>query len=203
MIIDFIFFKFPVYRCNASINGIRPNAIQFSLMTLHFAHHTTVLFTSTNAILFYAWLPSLSLFDCWSWLALIAVDWVHHNLIWVLWSVGGISLGPIVADCVCEDVSVAVECCSRDCATGLWVTLKSVLSVLIPEVECTICTCSAERAVDRVEGNGINCVDIGHIGGWGVAVTLKGEVGAKIVSCKSRHWRVVMLTSRPSLLHIE
>jgi len=54
----------------------------------------------------------LPLLDIWSGLALVRHNRVHHDLIWVLWVVGRVSLAPVVADSICKDIPSMVERCS-------------------------------------------------------------------------------------------
>jgi hypothetical protein len=53
-----------------------------------------------------------------------------------------------------------------------------VLGVLVPEVERTVGAGRAEGAVDGVERDIVDGVDVGDAVGGGVTVTLEGEVGA-------------------------
>lgn len=71
-----------------------------------------------------------------------------------------------------------VEVGAADATTDLGVALQTVLGVLVPEVECAVATGCAEGAVDGVEGNGVDRVDVGHITGVGcvLAMALEGEV---------------------------
>jgi len=81
---------------------------------------------------------------------------MHHDFVWVLWRVGRISFTPVVADSISKDLTASVECGSRDGATSRRVSLESMLSNPIPEVERAVGTSSAECAMLRVEGD---CVD--------------------------------------------
>lgn len=58
-----------------------------------------------------------------------------------------------------------------------------MLGILVPEMEGTVATCSAEGAVDRMEGDGIhrvNVVDISLV--WrSFAMTLEAEVGTRVL----------------------
>jgi len=91
-----------------------------------------------------------------------------------------VTLAPIVADRVREDGTVLVECRCCDAASDVRVALETVLGVLVPKVECSIGTSSAECAMNGMERNIVDGIDIGDAVGGGVAVTLEREVGAAI-----------------------
>lgn len=57
-----------------------------------------------------------------------------------------------------------------------------MLGILVPEVEGTVTTGSAEGSVDGVEADGVDGVDVADVAvvGWGFTVALKGEVGGGI-----------------------
>ena len=103
---------------------------------------------------------------------------MQHDLVGVLRVVGCVSLVPVVRDGVGEDGAVVVEVGAADASADLRVTLQTVLGVLVPEVECAVATGRAEGAVDRVEGDGVDRVDVGHIAGIGgvLAMALEREV---------------------------
>ena len=113
-------------------------------------------------------------------LALIADDGVQLDLDGVLGGVSAKALAPVVADGVGEDVAVAREARSRDGAADLRVALEAVLGVLVPEVEGAVGARGAEGSVLRVEGDGVDRVDFGHValGGVLLAVAFEGEVEA-------------------------
>lgn len=58
-----------------------------------------------------------------------------------------------------------------------------MLGILIPEVEGTVATRSAERTVDRVEGDGVDGVDVADIAvvRWRLTVALETEVRAGVL----------------------
>jgi hypothetical protein len=76
---------------------------------------------------------------------------VQHHLDRVVLRVVLVSLGPVVADSVCEDRTVLVERSRGDATANVGVSLQAVLSILVPEVEGTVGTSRAECAVDGVE----------------------------------------------------
>lgn len=108
---------------------------------------------------------------------------MQHDLVGSLLSVGGVSLAPVVADRVSEDVSGTVEGTGSDRASDGRVTLETVLGVLIPEVEGAVAAGCAESSVDGVEGDGVDGVDVADVAlaGWCLAVALEGEVGGGVL----------------------
>ena len=113
-------------------------------------------------------------------LALIANNRMQLDLDGVLGGVSAKALAPVVADGVGKDVAVAGEARGGDGAADLRVPLEAVLGVLVPEVEGAVGARSAEGAVLRVEGDGVDGVDFGHVALRGVllAVAFEGEVEA-------------------------
>jgi hypothetical protein len=126
---------------------------------------------------------------------------VQHDFVGVLGVIGSISLVPVVRDGVGKDGAVVVEVCTADAAADFGVALETVLGVLVPEVECAVAAGGAEGAVDGVEGDGVDRVDVGYVTGVGGVLTmaLEREVGAgRGVSVCS--WTVsdeIKLTSSP------
>lgn len=108
---------------------------------------------------------------------------MQHDLVDSLLGIGGVTLAPVVADGVSEDISITVESARSDRASDSGITLETVLRILIPEVESTIGTCSAEGTMDRVERDSVNGVDIADIAvcRWGFTVALEGEVRGGIL----------------------
>lgn len=90
------------------------------------------------------------------WLALVALHGVQHDLVGVVCAVVLVALAPVVAHRVSEDVSGPAEVCRGDASTNVGVALQSVLGVLVPEVECAVCTCSGEGAVNGVERDSVD-----------------------------------------------
>ena len=103
---------------------------------------------------------------------------MHHELDGHLLVVRLRALGPVVADGVCEDVAVPVKVGRRDASAHVGVTLEPVLGVLVPEVECAVRAGRREGAVDGMEGNVVDGVNVGDVSLGRVAVALKREVGA-------------------------
>lgn len=128
-------------------------------------------------------LPRSPLAGTGSRLALIRPHGVEHDLVGSLLGVGRVALAPIIADSVGEDVSVAVEGGAGDRPVYSWISLQAVLGVLIPEVESTVTSGSAECAVDGVEADRVDGVDVADVAvGWGIfTVALEGEVGGGIL----------------------
>ena len=103
---------------------------------------------------------------------------MQHHLDGIALRVVLVALGPVVTNGVGKDASVLVEGGGRDAAAHVGVALETVLGVLIPEVERTVGAGRAEGAVDGVERDIVDGVDVGNAVGGGVTVTLEGEVGA-------------------------
>jgi hypothetical protein len=103
---------------------------------------------------------------------------VKHHLDRIALGVVLVALGPIITDSISEDRTVLVEGSGGDAAADVGVALETVLGVLVPEVECSIGTGCAECAVDGVERDIVDGVDVGNAVGRGVAMALEGEVGA-------------------------
>jgi len=68
-------------------------------------------------------------------------------------------LAPVVTDGVSIDASISVKCRCRDGSCLLVEDLQLLLRVLVPERKSTIRSCSRKSAKDRVERNGIDCID--------------------------------------------
>jgi hypothetical protein len=137
-------------------------------------------------------------------LALIADNGVQLDLDGILGSVSAKALAPVVANGVGEDVAFAGEARGGDGAADLGVALEAVLCVLVPEVEGAVGARGAEGAVLRVEGDGVDRVDFGHValGGVLLAVAFEGEVeaGKGGVSERGRGgWMGVLRTWCPCL----
>lgn len=97
--------------------------------------------------------------------------------------IGRVALAPVVAHGVGEDISVAVKGGARNGPANSWVPLQAVLGVLVPEVEGTVTSSGAKCAVDGVEADGVDGVDVADVTvGWGsFTVALEGEVGRGIL----------------------
>lgn len=98
----------------------------------------------------------------------------------VLLIVSSVALAPVIADCVCENISVFAEARCDDAATDFRVALEAVLCVLVPEMESAIGTGGGESAVLWVEGNGVYRKDLCGFAsvGVGLAVALERKVEA-------------------------
>lgn len=88
------------------------------------------------------------------------------------------ALSPVITDTVREDGSGLVEGGGRDAAADLGVALETVLGVLVPEVEGAVGAGRAEGAVNGVERDVIDGIDVGDVIGGRVSVALEGEVGS-------------------------
>ena len=103
---------------------------------------------------------------------------MQHNLIHPLRRIDGISFTPIVADCICKNITVSVKRCARDCASDLWIPLQSMLGVFIPKMEGSVTASGAEGAVYGVEADGVDGVDVADVAAVGrcLAVAFEAEV---------------------------
>lgn len=110
-------------------------------------------------------------------LALIIRNRVQHNLDGVVLRVVLVPLAPIVTDSVCKDAACFVECRGRDAASNVGVSLKAVFGILVPEVERAVGTGCAEGTVNRVEGDGVDGVNIDDVVDGRIAVAFEREVG--------------------------
>ena len=105
---------------------------------------------------------------------------MQHDLDGLLRRVLRVALAPVVADGVGEDAARAVEGRGYDLAAHFRVPLQPVLGVLVPEVEGAVGARGTEGAVLRVEGDGVDAVDVALVArvGRGLAVALEREVGS-------------------------
>lgn len=108
---------------------------------------------------------------------------MQHDLVRDLLSIGRISLTPVVANGISEDISIATESSAGDGPANCRVSFETVLGVLIPEMESTVTAGSAEGAVDGVEADGVDGVNVCDVTGVGrrFAVALEGEVGGGVL----------------------
>lgn len=105
---------------------------------------------------------------------------MQHDLVGRLRSIYGVAFAPVVADGIGEDVAGSVEGRGRDGPTDLRVPLESMLGVFVPEMKGAVRAGCAEGAVHRVEGDGVDAEDVGHVacGRRRLSVTFEGKVGA-------------------------
>jgi hypothetical protein len=117
------------------------------------------------------------------WLTLIPDNGMQLDLQRILRAIRRIPLTPVIRYRVGKDVSVARETCSGDRATDFWVAFKTVLGVLVPEVECTIRSGGGEGTVDGVEGDGVYGIDFCDVASVWVllAVTFERKVEAGFI----------------------
>ena len=66
---------------------------------------------------------------------------------------------PIIANSVCVDRSIPVECGSRDWCRLLVENFQFLFRIFVPERESTIWSCGCKRAVDWMEWNRVDCVN--------------------------------------------
>lgn len=105
---------------------------------------------------------------------------MQHDLGHLLLGVLRVPLAPIIADCIRKDIAVAVERRGNDGPADLRVALEPMLGVLVPEVEGAVGAGGAEGAVLRMEGDGVDAVDVALVArvGGRLAVAFEGEVGS-------------------------
>lgn len=104
-------------------------------------------------------LPPFSLFPLESLPLPIVVStlsfiWAHrvkHDLILSVLSIGRVTFTPVIADSVGKDTTVPAESRAGDGPSNSRVTLEAVFGVLVPEVEGTVASSSAEGAMDGME----------------------------------------------------
>ena len=63
---------------------------------------------------------------------------MQHNLVRILLAVERIPLTPIIAHRISKDIAIAIEVRGTDRSADLRVSLKPVLCVFVPEVECAV-----------------------------------------------------------------
>lgn len=101
---------------------------------------------------------------------------MQHDLIHPSGHIGRIPFTPIITNTIREDPTRAVKIRRADGAPDLRVALQPMFGVLVPEMEGAVAAGGAEGAVLRVEGNGVDAVDVcvvvarrGGAGGGGAA----------------------------------
>lgn len=116
---------------------------------------------------------------------------MQHDLVHPSGHIRRIPFTPIVTDTIREDAARAIEIRRADGAAHLGIPLEPMLCVLVPEMEGAVAAGGAEGAVLRVEGDGVDAVDVGAVvcgaGGGGArgggrgAVAFEGEVGGGVL----------------------
>lgn len=108
---------------------------------------------------------------------------MQHDLVGRLRGIDGVAFAPVVADGVGEDTTGAVEGGGWDGSADLRVPLESMLGVLVPEMESAVGAGCAERAVHRVEGDGVDAVHVRYVTcrRRRLPVTFEGKVGAIVL----------------------
>ena len=108
---------------------------------------------------------------------------MKHHLVRQLLGIGRVTLTPVVTHSISKDVPVTVESSAGDSSPNGWVSFQTVLCILIPEVEGTVTTSGTESAMNRVEGDVVDGVDVADVAlvGWGLAVAFEAEVGARVL----------------------
>ena len=106
---------------------------------------------------------------------------MQHNLIHHLRCIHRIPFAPIIAHTVRKYIPRPIKVRGCDSAAHFGVAFESVFCVLVPEMEGAVASSGAEGSVLRVEGNGVDGVDVCVVLGGAVAVAFEGEVGAERV----------------------
>ena len=108
---------------------------------------------------------------------------MEHDLIRHLRGIALEAFTPIVADRVRKDVARAREIRRADAAAHLGKALEPVFGVLVPEMEAAVAAGGAEGAVLRVEGDGVDAVDVADVAlrGRRRAVAFEREVGRGVL----------------------
>lgn len=108
---------------------------------------------------------------------------MQHDLVRKLRGVCRVALAPVIADSVGEDTAGLVESSRGDGTADGRVALQTVLCILVPEMESAVTTGSAEGAVNGVERDGVDGVDVADVavGRRGFTVTLEREIGRLVL----------------------
>lgn len=101
---------------------------------------------------------------------------MHHDFVRILWRIERVAFTPIVTNGIGKDIAGPIECCCCDGASYGWIALEPVFGNSVPKVKGSVGASSAEGAVLRVEGDGIDRVDIGHVTLRRIAMAFEGEV---------------------------
>lgn len=101
---------------------------------------------------------------------------MQHHLDRIALRVLLVPLAPVVTNGVSKDATILVKLRRCNAASNVGVSLKTVLGILVPEVECAIRTRCAEGAVNGVEGNVVDGVDIDDVVDGGIAVAFERKV---------------------------
>lgn len=108
---------------------------------------------------------------------------MQHNFIWGLRRICGVALAPVVANSVGKYVTASVKAGTGNSTPDRWIALEAMFSIFVPEMESTITAGSAESAMNWVEGNcidGIDVVDVAIILRR-LTMALKAEIGARVL----------------------
>lgn len=108
---------------------------------------------------------------------------MKHDLVRSLRGVCSITFTPIVTDSIGEDVSIPVESGARNGSTDRRIPLQTVFCIFVPEVECAIAAGGAEGPMNRVEGDGVDSVDVADVTVVGrvLTMTLETEIRTRIL----------------------
>lgn len=107
---------------------------------------------------------------------------MQHDFIRQLLCIGRIAFAPIVTDSVSEDIPGTIERGAGDRASDGGIALETMFGVLVPEVKGAVTAGGAEGAVLRMEGDGVDGVNVGDVAviGGCFAMAFEAEIGAGI-----------------------
>ena len=88
---------------------------------------------------------------------------MQHDLIRQLRRVRAIPLTPVITHTISEYIPLSRKVRGRYRPSDFWIPFQSVLSILVPEVECPVGTSSAEGAMLRMEGYGVDGENVGIV----------------------------------------
>jgi hypothetical protein len=103
---------------------------------------------------------------------------MQHDLCRIAGRVVLVSFAPVVTNGISENGTSLVERGGRDGSAHIRIPLEPVLGILVPEVERAVGSSGAEGAVDGVEGDVIDGVDVDGVVDGRITVALEREVGA-------------------------
>lgn len=101
---------------------------------------------------------------------------MQHNLDRIALRVMLVALAPVVTNGIGKDATRLVKRRRRDAAPHIRISLETVLGVLVPEVERAVRSSRAKGAMDGVERNIVDSVDVDDVVYRRISVTFEGEV---------------------------
>ncbi len=85
---------------------------------------------------------------------------MEHDLVRIIRSIVGITFAPIITDGICENITGAIETGRSNRPPHGRVTFQTMFRVFIPEMKRAVGARCRESAVDGVEGDGVDGVDV-------------------------------------------